>query len=496
MSVNIANLYLIKKQFAEALNHFAEAKLFFQKRNMLDELALIDMNTGYVYNELNQFDSATHYLKKAGQYYADKKLTLQKAACDGNISEIHIKKNQYDSALIYVNRALESLVGQTATHFEANLRFQKADILHKQGNAVDALKNLYLALESTSQKRNKELVAKIYRKLSLVYLDMRNHKQYEQSVEQYIALQDSLYEQKIKSREDELLAEFGLVKRDREIELLRTKENLTATMIKKQQAVIIVFALLAILAGVIAFVLQYRNKLKNRINKVLVDKNEEIRAQSEEINAQNETLKAQKTEITDSLDYARFIQRVIFTPQETPELEYFRFNKPKDIVSGDFFWQQQTENYHYIAVADCTGHGVAGAFMSVLGFTFLNEVFNETPDIPVNEMLDSLRVKIKHALRHTDKSDSNKDGLDIALVRINRKLPKLQFAGAYRPCWIFTESEFIELKGDKQPIGSYPKEKPFTVQELEIPKSSTIYLFTDGLSDLINEADGKKLKII
>lgn len=496
MSVNIANLYLIKKQFAEALTHFAEAKLFFQKRNMRDELALIDMNTGYVYNELNQFDSATYYLKKAGRYYADKKLILQKAACDGNISEIHIKKNQYDSALIYVNWALESLAGQTATHFEANLRFQKADILHKQSNAVDALKNLYLALENTSQKRNKELVAKIYRKLSLVYLDMNQLKHYQVYNEQYVALQDSLYAQKIKSREDELLAEFGLVKRDREIELLKIKENLTATMIKKQQAVIIVFALLAILAGVIAFVLKYRNKLKNRINKVLIDKNEEIRAQSEEITAQNETLKAQKTEITDSLDYARFIQRVIFTPQETPELEYFRFNKPKDIVSGDFFWQQQTESYHYIAVADCTGHGVAGAFMSVLGFTFLNEVFNETPDIPVNEMLDSLRIKIKHALRHTDKSDSNKDGLDIALVRINRKQPKLQFAGAYRPCWIFTESEFIELKGDKQPIGSYPKEKPFTVQELEIPKSSTIYLFTDGLSDQINEADGKKLKII
>lgn len=496
ISVNIANLYILKKQFAEALKHFSESRSIFQKMNMHEELALINMNTGCAYSELDNFDSATFYLKKAGYYYDQNNLSLQKAACDGNISRIHMKLNQYDSALFYTNKALANISEKSSTHLESSLRYQKADILHKQGNLIGALKNLYLTLENATQKQNSELITNTYRSLSLVYRDMGNYQQYSHYVEQYITIQDSLYACKIQSRENELLAEFGLDKRDQKIELLNIKDHLTATMLKKQQAIIIVFALLAILAAVIAFVLQYRNNLKNKINKVLTDKNEEINAQSEEINTQNEKLKAQRIEITDSLDYARFIQRVIFTTQETPELEHFRFNKPKDIVSGDFYWQQQTDNYHYIAVADCTGHGVPGAFMSVLGFTFLNEVFTEMPDAPVNEMLDALRIKIKRALRHTNNSDSNKDGLDIALIRINRKHRQLQFSGAYRPCWIFTQNDFIELKGDKQPIGSYPKEKPFTAQELDIPELSTLYLFTDGMADQVNSEEGKKLKII
>ncbi|MDA3868005.1 MAG: tetratricopeptide repeat protein [Salinivirgaceae bacterium] len=496
ISVNIGNLFLIKERYGEALSHFAKAQEFFKQLKMTNEIAVINLNTGYIYNELGKLDSAFIFTRKAYAYYSVNHSDFFTAACEGNLSEIYSKKEQYDSALHYINIALKKLQTSNVAHLEAKMRLQKSNILSRIGNQSLALKELLAAHKIAYANNYSKTLGKTYKRLYEAYKEKGELTEAMRYLEKYTAFQDSLFKRKLESREDQLLAELSLEKRDKEIELLRMKDHLKAIMIKKQEIVILLFAIMALLAGVVAFVLLYRNRIKNKLNKLLTEKNEEIQAQSEEINAQNDRLKAQKKEITDSIGYARFIQHVIFSPQPTDGLQYFRFNQPKDIVSGDFFWQQQTAEHFYLAVADCTGHGVAGAFMSVLGFTFLNQTLEETGGAQPNVMLELLRTKIKHALKHTEKSGSNKDGLDVALIRIHKQTFQLEFSGAYRPCWIYEKSGFTEIKGDRQPIGYYPKEKPFKLHTHDLGSESTVYLFTDGYSDQTNGITGKKLKLV
>ncbi|MFO7864008.1 MAG: tetratricopeptide repeat protein [Salinivirgaceae bacterium] len=496
ISVNIGNLYLIKERYGEALSHFAKARKFFKHLKMTPEVAVTNMNTGYIYNEMGKLDSAFIFTRKAYAHYRANHSAFYTTACEGNLAEIFSKKGHYDSALHYINSALKKLEESNIPHIEAKIRMQKSDIHNHFGNHSLALQELLTAQKIAKDNNYSETLAEIYEQLYKAYKKAGKLTKAIHYLEKHNTAQDSTFKRKLESKEDQLLAEFSLENRDKEIELLRVKDRLKATMIKKQEIAILLFAIMALLAGVIIFVLMYRNRIKTRLNKLLTEKNEEIQSQSEEINAQNDRLKNQKKEITDSIDYARFIQHVIFSPQPTPGLQYFRFNQPKDIVSGDFFWQQQTEEHFYVAVADCTGHGVAGAFMSVLGFTFLNQTLEESGGAEPNVMLELLRTKIKHALKHTEKSDSNKDGLDIALIRIHKQTLQLEFSGAYRPCWIYEKAGFTEIKGDRQPIGYYPKEKPFELHTHALEPESTIYLFTDGYADQTNGITGKKFKLV
>ncbi len=496
INATIANIYAMKNQNKEALYHYHNAKRDFKKLGKPEELSIVIQNIGLVYMQQNMLDSAFLFMHQARDFCEAEQLLLPEATCLGNLGEIHNKLGNTDSALIYLNKALKGFIKTGSKRHQAELHIQKASILETIGELQKAGTNLIKALEIVEKHQFPSLRQDIYKNLYSVSKKKRKPEQALFYHEKYTKIRDSIYEDRLKSREDSLLAMYSVTKRDREIELLKLKDNLKATLIAKQKGVLILFGAIAILMIILVFVLMNRNRIKSKANKLLNEKNEEITSQSEEISAQNEKLRQQKTEITDSIDYARFIQRAIFRTSTQQSLNFFRINQPKDIVSGDFFWYKQTEKYHYIAVADCTGHGVAGAFMSVLGFTFLNEVFNEMPNADVNQMLEKMRSKIKNALHHTPESDSSKDGLDIALIKIDKQTKELEFSGAYRPCWIFSPSGFKELKGDRQPIGYYPKEKPFTKQQHIIEPGSVIYMFTDGYPDQVSDKNGKKLTIL
>jgi serine phosphatase RsbU (regulator of sigma subunit) len=146
-----------------------------------------------------------------------------------------------------------------------------------------------------------------------------------------------------------------------------------------------------------------------------------------------------------------------------------------------------------VVAADCTGHGVPGAFMSMLGVAFLNEIVNRAGNFVAAHILNELRAEVKKSLRQTGKKDEAKDGMDIALCIINNKEMKLQFAGAYNPLYLVRNKELIQLKADRMPIGIYYKEKDsFTNHTIEILRDDCIYLFSDGYIDQFGGKDGKK----
>ncbi|HSH53025.1 MAG TPA: SpoIIE family protein phosphatase, partial [Bacteroidales bacterium] len=176
--------------------------------------------------------------------------------------------------------------------------------------------------------------------------------------------------------------------------------------------------------------------------------------------------------------------------------DHFIFYKPRDIVSGDFYWVTEKNDKIVIAVVDCTGHGVPGAFMSMLGIAFLNEIVNSDVEQKANIILNRLRVYIKKSLHQTGKDYETKDGMDISLCVLDKSNGLLQFAGAYNSLFIISKNQSRTIKGDRMPIGIYRNEKKsFTNHEIKIYPGDMLYMFTDGYIDQFGGKNKRKFRI-
>ncbi|MBC7696686.1 MAG: SpoIIE family protein phosphatase [Burkholderiales bacterium] len=267
------------------------------------------------------------------------------------------------------------------------------------------------------------------------------------------------------------------------------------------------FVLLLLLSVVIFK--SYRNKKKA---------NELISLQKQEVEKQKHTIEEKQKDILDSIHYAKRIQDALLKEEQHVNdhlPEHFVLFKPKDIISGDFYWALEKQDHLYLAAADCTGHGVPGAMMSMLGIAFLNEITGIEQLLSPAEILNRLRDKV---VKELGSSGQTKDGMDISLCKINLLSGELEWAGANNPLWIISKRHcevenqkqsqqtteiasiprndgylLTEIKPDKQPIGYSDSYKPFTNHTFT-QKDCTYYLFTDGYADQFGGAKGKKFK--
>jgi len=248
------------------------------------------------------------------------------------------------------------------------------------------------------------------------------------------------------------------------------------------------------------------NQVRLRTEQI-AKKNMELEAQKEEIatqrdyaEEQRDQIQHQRDEIQSSISYAQRIQSAALTPEVvmTDMLnDYFVFNRPRSIVSGDFYWAAMGEPCIYFAVADCTGHGVPGAFLSMLGISSLNEIVKSLETSTAAEALDQLAYRVRDSLHQTDdaREDSSVDGMDIALCNLNPGAGILQFAGANNHLYLIRKGEMEVIRADKQDISSkYVNPRPFTNHILDVQPGDVIYLFSDGFPDQFGGAKRKKYK--
>jgi len=199
--------------------------------------------------------------------------------------------------------------------------------------------------------------------------------------------------------------------------------------------------------------------------------------------------------ITSSIEYAQTIQQALLPDDDRLDQllpEHFILYHPKDIVSGDFYWVRQADGSVLVAAVDCTGHGVPGAFMSILGLSFLNEVTRSKYCCPAN-ILDQVRKKVKHALKQTGEFAEQRDGMDMALVQLGNDHRSLKYAGAYNPLYLVREGVLTEYKGDRQPVAIHYREKPFTNHTVDLLPGDSFYIFSDGFADQIGGEHDRKL---
>lgn len=257
---------------------------------------------------------------------------------------------------------------------------------------------------------------------------------------------------------------------------------------------LIVFS--AVVSGLFAYIKIRERKLHHE-KKILEDK---VNERTAEVVEKNKELDEINKDITASIRYAKRIQDAILPPDDFVKKHLpntFVLFKPKDIVSGDFYWMEDKKDTVIFAAVDCTGHGVPGAFMSIVGHNLLDRVVGEQKVTQPAKILDELNKSISDTLRQTDLEDNTvRDGMDIAICAFDKKKGMLEYAGAYNPLWLIRNGELIEIKANKFPIGNSKsgENNKFTNHEIALEKGDTIYIFSDGYSDQFGGPAGKKFK--
>ncbi len=467
--------------------------------------------TLYAYKDLAK--SYYHLnMPDSGLFFIDKAIELNKEVDNSFISMVNYytkgllleKKKMYDSAIEAFTSAwniMNKYSYPMNTYDRVAAQSALARTYLKTGEHTKAFDYAFQSLSQAQGENVKEVIRDDYFTLaSLCKLDNNKDLAIEY-YENFIRLKDELSGEEAK-RALQRAEIDNIKKRNEQEKLLLQKENqLKEAQLKhqKQLTFMVILGFLFLFALSTVVYISYRQKKKD--NRLLSE-------QKTEIAKQHNVLEKQTKNITDSINYARRIQEAILPSidiiaKQIPD--YFVLYKPRDIVSGDFYWFKQIKNLLYIVAADCTGHGVPGAFMSMLGVSALNEIVTGRGVKPPALVLNNLRKRIKKSLHQTGKYGEAQDGMDISLIMVDLDNQTLQFAGAYNPLYIFrketntdgntTQYKHDTIKANRMPIGIHPKDhQEFTNHELQLQKGDTMYIFSDGYVSQFGGDRGDKLK--
>jgi serine phosphatase RsbU (regulator of sigma subunit)/tetratricopeptide (TPR) repeat protein len=491
VSNHLGLLYQNAKKFGESIILFEQAIEIYGANEYSIENGNLHNNIANSYLELNDFTSALKFRKKA----IDIRTSINDMSGLGDayndIGETFIKLEEYDSALFYLDKAsiikvelgdveMQSLIkiNSGITYMrkknwdKAINLFNDAEIMAKRIKAVSFVRDIYL---------NKSICYKNLNQLQAAYHFLNMHR----------ISNDSVYLLENKRQLNELNEQFQTQKKSIEIDNLK-KEKQQSEVISNEKDlrknIVIIFSLLFLLAtGFFSRWMYKRFKLTS--------------AQKEIIQKQKHDVDEKNKSITDSINYAKRIQEAMLPEQKLRERlfpESFVLFLPKDIVSGDFFWFAERDQLVYAAVVDCTGHGVPGAFMSMIGNAFLNEIVNNLAIMEPAAILNELKRKVIQTLKQSELDSNSRDGMDIALICYNKETQGITFAGANNPVWVVSniggEATLVEIKGSKQPIGFHHVTAPFDNHTINCKVGDILYLLSDGYADQFGGELGKKFK--
>ncbi|HSH64434.1 MAG TPA: tetratricopeptide repeat protein, partial [Bacteroidia bacterium] len=440
-------------------------------------IAMSYNNLGLIFYSQANLDSALEYYKialKIKEELVDKSLL---STTYTNIGNIYFELHQFDAALTYQLKSLNASESGKDKRGILTAYHAIGGIYEGKKNFSEAIRYYNLALAISQEIDMKQGILESYKGLSSAYKLSRNFERSLDYLNLYYTEKDSILNKENFKQVAELNTRYETDKKEKEILLLTKDQELNAKIIKQQQ--LVRWGLIGGLGllSISVFSIYRRYRFKQKANKILEKQKQEIQRKN--------------MLITDSIDYAQTIQEAVLpTQQEIKKLipGSFILYKPKATVSGDFYWVNQINERLICAVIDCTGHGVPGAFMSLLGYNMLE---NMAKDLTPATILDTLNREVNTRLAGQDTSEESKHGMDISIIAIDRKTNCLEFAGARNSLYVVRENELIELKADKMSIGNR-QTNSFTNQFIDIKKGDMLYLFTDGFPDQIGGPNRKK----
>lgn len=497
--ISIGGVFSKQGNLPEAMKYYQEALVIAKKHNDIDNIASAQHNMALVYEYDNKYSEALSL------YFSSVKIAegydlYSVADSYNNIAGIYYVKHRMDSCLYYAlkSKQIRLQIGDTTGTVEINSNIAALYIEEKRYDL--GIKTYEEGVEFCKRSKGHLLLLKsLYADLGEVYHELKDDAKAYSYQKLYQEVNDSLFNINNSRQIAEMQAKYDTEKKEARIVLLNKEQELSVSEISRQRIMLGALLGIVLLAAGIG-VLAYRAyKTKQKANLELGEKNREIESQKHILEERNK-------EITDSIQYASRIQHALissaeYISQHVPES--FVLYQPKDIVSGDFCWALNLDSnegrHFYLATADCTGHGVPGAFMSLLNISVFNEVVIDKkitrPDLVLNEA----RREIISALNPKGNEDT-KDGMDCVLCRYEFPAKagepvKLQYAAANNGFYIVRNGRLVVCAADKMPVGKSPKDgEPFTLQSMELYRHDVVYTFTDGYADQFGGDKGKKFK--
>ncbi len=526
---NVSNL-------PKALEYYLKSIDIAEKHLKEDDVAGTAMNIGTIYAEQGMFKEALSYFKLSANIYSKKK-GWGYGNDVNNIGQVYFMLKQLDSAKYYYDEAINvwtrmndqqglamtyhnlgNLYAEMNNFPEAEKHLQKSlDLSYSMGDSYGITVNLgalsRLAISTGNKEKGRKylnesvayaeksmqlgLLSDNYKQLYGLYKSENNFKEALAYHEKYFETYDSIHSTENNKLLKEMQEKYESGKKQVEIDkqkLELSNKDLKLSEQNRRSTIYISIIIVAIITILLVF---YQFRQKQRSNKIILLQKQEVEKQKEIVDEKNK-------EIVDSMIYAKRLQDAILPPislirQHLPQS--FVLFKPKDIVAGDFYWFEQKDHLLWIAAADCTGHGVPGAMVSVVCSNALHRTVNEFGIITPGEILNTTRSLV---LETFAKSESEvKDGMDISMLCIDSKHKKIFWSGANNPLWYIQyfgssgeneSNKLVEIKANKQPVGKIDNPAPFTTHEINYIEGSVFYLFTDGFADQFGGPNGKKFK--
>lgn len=531
---SIGNTHNTLKDYKKAIEYLMLSLKIKEELGNKNSISNSYNNIGLVYIDLKEFDKALIYLNKAREIWEENGNKSGLSSCYNNIGLVYNSKNNLNKAIEYYQKAEKILndLGDKngiSTVYEniASLNIKFAD--SAAFNASQKNEYLQKALEYGHKAfRISEEIGSLSRKkfaanaLMDIYKKQGNYKEAFRYAEINISAVDSMFKEEKTKAIAEMQTKYETEKKQQEIEKQQLTIEKQEIDNKRQRNLRNFFIVGSALLAILALVVLNGYQQKKRSNSIITEKNAQLEQANEEISAQRDLVTEQKErieviheELMSSIRYAKRIQNAVLpAPEQMEDIlgDHFVLFKPKDIVSGDFYWATKVNNYTVFCVADCTGHGVPGAFMSMLGVSFINDIIHKEKIIIANEILNRLRISVVEALKQRGEGQEQKDGMDMGLCIFDNTTRQLQFAGGYNPCWVIPnpmhsetrilqnseniiDGDVIQLKPDKMPIAIYKRMEPFTNQVLQLYPGDQIYLMSDGFQDQFGGIDEKKFMV-
>lgn len=474
---NLGAIYLEMNINPKALRYFHIARRKYEADNSSGNLSMSYDGLSKVHENLDNIDSAIHYVHKSIKSSIDDGDMSGYAYAKLNLGIIYHKQKKYDSAVATLREIVPMAIklgdGRLLTGAYGNI----AANFVESGQIDSALVYAELLLPLQQQVQDKTLSEDLAKLFGELYYRKGDYKSAYENIKLYSMIKDSLYNVNMNAKLAEMQEKYDSEKKERDNQMLQA-ENKQVRATRNYLTVILAIALISIVGGVFAYT--------------------KIRRAHHTIRSQKELVEVKQKEIMDSINYAKRIQYALLASQQLLKKylpEHFVFFKPKDVVSGDFYWASPTEDGFAIVAGDCTGHGVPGAFMSLLNITKLGQVINEQKITRPDLVLNKVRSEIIRSLNPEDRAEETRDGMDAIICKFRLDTLQLEYAAANNSFYIVRHKKIMPCKADKMPVGKgHDDDQPFTFNSVQLEKGDVVYLFTDGFADQFGGPLGKKYK--
>lgn len=499
----LGNINLAQENYEEAITYFRLALSIENTNENILGIAINLNNIGEAYEFKEDFDSALVYYSASLEQNKRINNTKGLVISYNSIGNIYKHRNEYYNALSFYQKAYKIAENLNEKYYHAFLNINLGEVYLRLNNFENSLFYLNNGIRIAKEIDSKMNLKDAYFHLSDLYAKNNNPVK---SLELYkiaISYKDSILNDLNSQNINRLKALFENEKQLKEIEALKSEQFIQEQEMNKQRFYLLIAVIGFMAAIVVVFVYFNLYRFKQKSNIELEQQKKEIELQRNHIEIKNQNLEQANTliesyihSLTNSIEYAKKIQNALLPPDSIIKSffpESFILFLPKDIVSGDFYWFGELDNKTFFSAVDCTGHGVPGAFMSLISYELINKAVEKNNISEPEKVLDFLNEEIKIALRKTAFDNDLKDGMDIAFCAYDKKTRILEYSGALNPLYIIRENKLIQFKANNMSIGALnvPSHKKFVKHEIQLKEGDSIYIFTDGF---VSQFGGKSHK--